>query len=74
MINLYNLKKYKNIKLIDNKLSMNFFLYEIVHHCNLNCKGCDHCAPLAEKEFVSIETYRNDLIQLSKVFDEIRCI
>ena len=32
--------KLKHIPLIE---------YHLVNHCNLNCKGCDHFAPLAKK-------------------------
>ncbi|MBQ8887474.1 MAG: 4Fe-4S cluster-binding domain-containing protein [Candidatus Gastranaerophilales bacterium] len=55
------------IELINNKLHLQYFLYEIVHHCNLNCKGCDHCAPIAEEEYVELKQYKNDL----KHFNEI---
>ena len=50
----------------NNKINLKSFLYEIVHHCNLNCNYCDHCAPIAEPEFVDINTYKNDLKHLKK--------
>lgn len=59
------------IEVIKNKLHLHYFLYEIVHHCNLNCKGCDHCAPIAEEEYVELKQYKNDLKQLKKHFDVV---
>ena len=63
-----------NIQYENKKLKTNYFLYEIVHHCNLNCKGCDHCAPIAEEEYVDIKTYKKDLEQMKKHFDFIGSI
>ena len=57
-----------------NDLEINYFLYEIVHHCNLNCKGCDHCAPLAKKELVPVEVFERDILQMKKVFNKIKSI
>ncbi len=59
------------ITLINNKINMQYFLYEIVHHCNLNCKGCDHCAPIAEEEFVNLKQFENDLKKIKKTFNSI---
>ena len=59
------------IALINNKINMQYFLYEIVHHCNLNCKGCDHCAPIAEEEFVNLKQFENDLKKIKKTFNSI---
>ena len=52
-------------------LNLNYFLYEIVHHCNINCKSCDHCAPLAKEEFVDIKTFEKDLKRMRKLCDNI---
>ena len=43
------------------------FTVDIVDHCNLNCKGCDHFCPVTEKKFLSCEEYQKDLEQLSKL-------
>lgn len=48
-----------------------YFLYEIVHHCNLNCKSCDHFSPLADEEYVKLETYEKDINEMNKKFDRI---
>ena len=36
----------------------------IVEHCNLNCKGCSHFAPLAQEEFLNIDDYTKDIKRL----------
>ena len=59
------------VEIYNNKLILNYFLYEIVHHCNLNCKYCDHCAPIAETEFVDIKIYKNDLKKIKQIFNTI---
>lgn len=38
----------------------------ISEHCNLNCKGCTHYSPVAEKEFIDPETLEKSLMKLSK--------
>ena len=38
----------------------------IVAHCNLNCKSCGTCSPLAEEEFYDAETLEKDLACLSQ--------
>lgn len=43
------------------------FEIQLVEHCNLNCKYCTHFSPLAEKEFMSVETIERDFKQLSKL-------
>lgn len=38
----------------------------ITEHCNLNCKGCTHFSPIAEKEFIDLEIMEKSLMKLSK--------
>ena len=59
---------------LKNKLNIRYFLYEIVHHCNLDCKCCDHCSPLAEPEFVNLKHYKKDLEKLKKTINIINSI
>jgi hypothetical protein len=35
------------------------FEIHLVDHCNLNCKGCDHFSPIAEKSFIDINIFEN---------------
>lgn len=41
--------------------------YHLVNHCNLNCKGCAHFAPLAKPWFANINKFEKDLKQLSSL-------
>lgn len=41
---------------------------QLAEHCNLNCRGCTHFAPLAEKEFLDVEEYRRDCERLGELF------
>lgn len=47
--------------------------YHLTNHCNLNCKGCAHFAPIAEPWFADINKYKNDMEELSSkvVVDEL---
>lgn len=53
---------------------LRYFLYEVVHHCNLKCKGCDHCAPLASPEYVDLNRYEKDMKRMSELFPDVRFI
>lgn len=44
------------------------FDIQVVEHCNLNCKNCNHCATVAEEEYLDIEEYERDCARLSKLF------
>ena len=48
--------------------------YHITHHCNVNCKGCAHFAPLSEPWFADVEDFKRDFKQLTSkiVVDNIR--
>ncbi len=42
--------------------------YHVTDHCNLNCKGCVHFAPLVQGEkYADYETLKRDLLQLKKL-------
>ena len=45
------------------------FEVQIVEHCNLDCKQCDHFSPLAEEEYLDINNYKRDCSRLSELFD-----
>ena len=44
------------------------FEFHAADHCNLNCKGCGHCANLFSESFPSSESYRRDLLRISELF------
>jgi len=37
-------------------------------HCNSSCKSCVTASPLAEPEFISLESYQRDIEKLSELF------
>lgn len=41
--------------------------FNLADHCNLNCQMCDHFSPLAEKKFLSLETYTKDIKRLAEL-------
>jgi MoaA/NifB/PqqE/SkfB family radical SAM enzyme len=43
------------------------FETDIVGHCNLNCKCCNHFSPLVEKYFVETEVFEKDFSRLSEL-------
>ena len=44
------------------------FEVNINKHCNLNCKGCDHFAPLSEYDCMDLSMFSNDMHRMSKLF------
>lgn len=49
---------------------LEYMVLNILDHCNLRCKGCDHFACVADPYFVSYETIHQDLERLSEIFHE----
>lgn len=47
---------------------LEYLVLNILDHCNLRCKGCDHFACIAEPYFVGYETIHRDLDRLSYLF------
>lgn len=48
---------------------LSYFVLNILDHCNLRCKGCDHFGAIARKRFVSIDDIARDLARMSELFD-----
>jgi Predicted Fe-S oxidoreductases len=48
---------------------LSYFVLNILDHCNLRCKGCDHFAAIAEERFVSLDDIKKDLAQMSKILN-----
>ena len=44
------------------------FEVHLAEHCNLNCAGCTHYAPLAEKKFPDMEAFKRDFIRMGELF------
>lgn len=43
------------------------FETDVVSHCNLNCKGCNHFSPLCKEEFVDVNGLARDFARLSEL-------
>ncbi|MCL2044551.1 MAG: radical SAM protein [Treponema sp.] len=43
------------------------FETDIVGHCNLKCRGCNHFSPLVKEEFVSLDVFERDFARLSEL-------
>ena len=46
---------------------LSYFVLNILDHCNLRCKGCDHFACIAEERFVSLDNIKNDVKRFSEI-------
>lgn len=60
---------YKN-KLETIKTSGFRFEVHLTEHCNLNCKGCSHFSPLANEEFLRIESFEKDMERMAELFSK----
>ena len=49
------------------KATLTTVVISLVEHCNLNCRGCDHLAPLAEKTFLSLGEFEKDMTRLKEL-------
>lgn len=44
----------------------------LVDHCNLNCAGCSHFAPLVKDEvFSDFNTFKRDILRLRQIFSDV---
>lgn len=46
---------------------LEYLVVNILDHCNLRCKGCDHFACIADPYFVSVETIKKDVEKLAQI-------
>jgi len=53
---------------------LDYLEFHLADHCNLNCAGCLHYAPFADKRFADVETVRRDFARLKELFSNIRHI
>lgn len=60
-----DLEKIINKRVPKKKLN---FVIDLAEHCNLNCQNCDHFSPLAEKKFMDINIFRNDIARMAELF------
>ena len=45
--------------------------FHVCDHCNLNCSGCSHFAPIYKKSFADLGSFRKDVNRLSMLFSNI---
>jgi hypothetical protein len=71
----YKKKMFETIrKIVRLKPSLPYLELHLADHCNLNCKGCGHFSPIAEKRFADLNNYKRDLKQLQRLFSTINNI
>lgn len=62
-------KKDYFVKIDPNAPWLSGFEYHVVDHCNLNCKGCGHCANLFDRpSYGNIDIFERDMKRLSELF------
>ncbi len=53
---------------------LDYLEFHLADHCNLNCAGCTHFSPYADKRFADIGSVRHDFLRLRSLFRNIRHI
>lgn len=57
------------VRIIDGRIVPHYACQtDLVTHCNLACRDCDHLSPIARKGFASPETLYRDFSRLAKVY------
>lgn len=56
------------------KLELEYLEFNLTDHCNLNCKGCSHFSPIANKNYASVNQHERDLRKLGQLFRNIQTI
>ncbi len=74
--NIDSIKLDKKLKEIERKVALLFpraavdvMVLNILNHCNLRCKGCNHFSCIADEYYVSVESIEKDLKNLSNVLE-----
>lgn len=49
---------------------LSYFVLNILDHCNLRCRGCDHFSAIASERFVAMEDISRDLARMAELFGE----
>lgn len=75
LINLLKEKSKKNIQTYIKELQyvkngLGTVDIHITNHCNLNCRGCDHFAPLAGEWFANIDEFSELLFRLKTILKD----
>jgi len=59
-------------RLLRLKPVLSYLEIHLVDHCNLNCRGCSHCSPLADEFFADIEQHELDIKRLKQLIPDVR--
>lgn len=70
--NLIILKLSKKFAFILRKPVLSYLEMHLTDHCNLNCRGCGHFSPLADKWFADVNRHEKDMQRLSTLFSNIK--
>lgn len=71
IFNEFELEKYvKGVRIVE-KAFLSMLEYHVCDHCNLNCTGCAHFAPIFKESFSDFPTFKKDIEQLQKKFEMI---
>ena len=52
-------------------LYINSLEFEVAHHCNLNCKGCNHFSSLSPEGYADLEQFAKDLERILELVDHV---
>jgi organic radical activating enzyme len=61
-------------KVLGAKPSLRYVELHLTDHCNLNCKGCGHFSPIADKWYADPNEHAHDMYQLRKLFSTVDVI
>jgi len=53
---------------------LNYLEMHLTDHCNLNCMGCGHFSPIADKWFADISRHDKDMQRLCTLFSNIKTL
>lgn len=61
------IKKFANEQRLTPRTLLRYEVH-IAEHCNLNCRGCYHCSPLAKPELLTVTEYERDCARLAELY------
>lgn len=71
LIEYDNVEYFSYVVNINDKALISKIEYHVCDHCNLNCSGCSHFAPLFEEHFADLKLFEKEMILLQNKFENI---
>ncbi len=68
LLNEEDVNRQRMLKFVP-KPCLDYVIFNILDHCNLRCKGCDHFACIADEYTVPYETIHKDVVRMAEIFD-----